>query len=93
MIHLFLSHIFICASKQTNSKGEDQIMTITQADLKKLISYGAAKNITDSGTLPKGSRRITVTMGSYGANGALFVSESGKLYAIVARGGQLFKYI
>lgn len=68
-------------------------MTVTQADLKKLVSYGAAKDITDSGTLPKGSRKIFVTSGAAGVNGVLWVSKTGKLYAITARGGQLHKYL
>lgn len=67
-------------------------MTVTSADLKKLVEYKGAKDITDLGALPKGSRKVFVTTGAYGMNGVLFVSPSGKLYAITARGGQLFKY-
>lgn len=68
-------------------------MAVTQADLKKLVDYGAAKDITNGGSLPTGSRRVFVTTGAYGANGVLFVSKTGKLYAITSRGGQLFKYL
>ena len=67
-------------------------MTVTQADLKKLVEYKGARDITNSGALPKGSRRVFVTTGTYGMNGILFVSPGGKLYAITTRGGQLFKY-
>lgn len=68
-------------------------MAVTQADIKKLVEYGAAKDITKAGDLPKGSRKVFTSKGSYGVNGVLFVSKSGNLYAITSRGGQLFKYL
>lgn len=67
-------------------------MTVTQKDLKTLVEYGAAKDITQKGELPKGSRRILLTHGTYGMNGGLWISKSGKLYAITARNSKLFEY-
>ena len=68
-------------------------MTVTQADIKKLVEYGAAKDISKGGELPKGSRKIFITKGAYGINGALFISKSGNLYAITSRSSQLDKYV
>lgn len=68
-------------------------MTVTQADIKKLIEYGAAKDVTKGGEVPKGSRIIFKSKGAYGINGALFISKSGNLYAIASRNSQLDKYV
>ncbi len=65
---------------------------MTQKALKTLIESGAAKDISVKGELPKGSTKIAYSSGTYGINGALWISKTGKLYAIVGRGGNLFKY-
>ncbi|MBQ0055379.1 MAG: hypothetical protein KBS54_04450 [Synergistaceae bacterium] len=61
-------------------------MTITLPDIKMLIKEGAAKEIDTKSQLPKGAKRIVTTRGTYGMTGALWVSKSGKLYALTGSG-------
>lgn len=63
-------------------------MAITNAELKKMVNYGAARDITDKtipASLRKNLTRVLTVSGSYGINGALYVSNSGKCYVATNR--------
>ena len=67
-------------------------MAITNAELKKLVTYGAARDITNEkipDSLRRGMHRVLVVKGTYGVHGALYVSKSGKLYAVIGRSSNI----
>lgn len=61
---------------------------MTQKDLKRLVSLGLAKDVTNSSyrsDIPEGYKQIVYSCGIYGCNGMLLHGESGQLYAVTAR--------
>lgn len=67
----------------------------TLKELKRLISTGAAKDITHSNTrsdVPESYTQIGYSCGTYDCNGKLLQGESGRLYAITARSPALFMF-
>lgn len=66
----------------------------TQKEIKRLINWGAAIELTDTKTVPAG-RLTTVAMsfGLYGMNGAILKDDkTGQLYAIPRRDGIILYY-
>ena len=64
-------------------------------ELKRLISTGAAKDITHSNTrsdVPESYTQIGYSCGLYGCNGMLLQGESGRLYAITKSSSALFLF-
>ena len=67
----------------------------TLKELKRLISIGAAKDVTHSrmrSDIPEPYTKIGYSCGIYGCNGMLLQGESGRLYAITARSAALFMF-
>lgn len=66
----------------------------TQKEIKNLIKFGAAIELTDTKTIPAGRvSTVALSFGLYGMNGALLKDdETGQLYAIPRRDGILFYY-
>lgn len=65
----------------------------TQKELRRLVSIGAAVDITSAGdrnAIPEYYTQIGYSNGIYGCNGMLFKGESGKLYAITKRTSAIF---
>ena len=66
---------------------------LTQKEIKRLVTIGAAVDITtwDSEDLEKlNVEKIALSFGIYGMNGGLFKDKDGNLYAITARNAALF---
>jgi hypothetical protein len=67
----------------------------TLKELKRLISTGAAKDVTHSSLrsdIPEPYTQIGYSCNLYGCNGMLLQGESGRLYAITARSPALFMF-
>lgn len=64
---------------------------ITQTQIKSLIKSGAAVDIDTLKVKPKQGdlKKIGVSHGIYGMNGALFLHKNGKMYAIKERNSTL----
>lgn len=84
--------------KTTESK-KSESLTLKQKELKDMVRYGKAEDIT---TLPdeeakelrkKGIETVGVSRGTYGMNGALLRDKDGNLYAITARSTNLFYFV
>lgn len=70
-------------------------MAITNAELRKLVQRGLARDITKANvtkTMQKNIKTVLVVPGAYGASGALLASKSGKLYVIIGRASNLFAF-
>lgn len=70
-------------------------MAITNAELRKLVNYGVAKDITKTKptkTMQKNLSIILRVTGAAGTNGALLASNTGRLYVIIGRHENLFAY-
>ena len=65
---------------------------MTQKEIKKLVEYGHAKDITNKEEHIKGLSIIGVSVGIYGRNGLLLEDDNGELYAITKRSTNIFKY-
>lgn len=76
---------------------------ISQRTIKQMIKEGAAVDLDEmyknngysTKKMPKpGSLQLIGTSyGAYGANGALFISKSGRMYAVASRSSTLFYYL
>lgn len=66
----------------------------TQKEVKNLIKFGAAIELTDTKPIPAGRvSTVALSFGLYGMNGAILKDdETGQLYAIPRRDGILFYY-
>lgn len=67
----------------------------TLKELKRLISTGAAKDVTHSSLrsdIPETYTQIGYSCGTYSCNGKLLQGESGRLYAITARSSEFFMF-
>lgn len=65
----------------------------TLKELKRLISTGAAKDVTNSSLrsdIPEPYTQIGYSCNIYGCNGMLLQGDSGRLYAITARSTALY---
>lgn len=63
-------------------------MGITNAELKKLVAYGVARDLTDkkiSPTMYKSLTRVLTVNGASGIIGALYYTGSGRLYVATNR--------
>lgn len=70
-------------------------MAITNKELKKLVNYGVAKDITKANvtrTMQKNIKIVLTVPGPYGMNGALLASRTGKMYVIIGRASNLFAF-
>lgn len=67
---------------------------ITLSQIKSLIKSGAAIDIDSMKIKPQQRKLklIGISFGINGANGALFLHENGKMYAIKSRNSTLFMY-
>lgn len=85
--------------KAGESYKKSESLTLKQKELKDMVRYGKAEDIT---TLPdeeakelrkKGIETVGVSRGTYGMNGALLRDKDGNLYAITARSTNLFYFV
>ena len=70
-------------------------MAITNAELKKLVQRGIARDITKANvtkTMQKNIKTVLTVPGPYGMNGALLASKSGRLDVIIGRASNLFAF-
>ena len=73
-------------------KGLNKMKTMKLKDIKRLVEYGSAKDITNKNEHIKGLSIIGVSVGVYGRNGLLLEDDNGKLYAITKRSTSIFIY-
>ena len=66
--------------------------TIKLKEIKKLVEFGHAKDITSDSNDYSDLKVIGVSVGVYGRNGLLLEDSKGYLYAITKRASNIFKY-
>ena len=66
--------------------------TMKLKDIKRLVEYGHAKDITHDSKDYKGLKIVGVSVGVYGRNGLLLEDSKGYKYAITKRSTNIFKY-
>ena len=64
----------------------------TQREIKQMVAYGRAIDITNIHEPIRGLEIVAVSVGVYGRNGLLLKDGQGQLYAITTRATSIFAY-
>lgn len=84
---------------QNNGFKKSESLTLKQKELKDMVRYGEAEDITTISDVEakelkkKGIETVGISRGVYGMNGALLRDSEGKKYVITARSSNLFYFV